>query len=238
MSLQALYINGTRDSNGLSAHVDRENRILSDVCSPLGIECSRTQAVYVDETFSYCKESDFNRKHRNDTHVKGLSQAHRIALEKVSSGKYGNKVIIFEDDVVLPVKDAEKVKTMVHDYVAKMDDDTDIAYLGNCHRKMCAHAYVATREGAEKILRQGLHGFCNSAMDAMLKEQCLGNLKCTYPKNIAANLEVKTDRQSGLIYQGLETLLGSVKLTPDGNHLKNKDSVDFNSLYVDKPPHL
>ena len=195
MSLKALYINGTRNSNGLSPHVERENRLLSDVCSPLDIECSRTQAVYVDETFSYCKESDFNRKHRNDTHVKGLSQAHRIALEKVSSGKYGDKVIIFEDDAVLPVKDAEKVKRMVHDYVARMDDDTDIAYLGNCHRDMCCHAYVATREGAKKVLRQELYGqglkFCNAPIDAILKEQCLGNsqeeeghLNCTYPKNI------------------------------------------------------
>ncbi len=246
MSLQALYINGTRSSNGLSAHVERENRLLSDVCIPLDIECSRTQAVYVDETFSYCKGSDFNKKHRNDRHVKGLSQAHRIALEKVSSGKYGDKVIIFEDDVVLPVKDAEKVKTMVHDYVARMDDDTDIAYLGNCHGKLCSHAYVTTTEAAKKILRHGLDDgqeatFCNTPIDKMIRQQCLsnsqeeGHLNCTYPKNISANLKVKTDNQSGLIYQGLETLLGSVKLTPDGNHLKNKDSVDFNSLYVDKP---
>lgn len=233
----ALYINGSRSSNGKEPQIARQKRLIRDVCQPLGIECHRTEAIYMNENTGLCEGSTFKSKTGNGRHIQGLAQAHKLALEKVSTGMYGEEVIILEDDVVLPLEDTNRVKEAFEDYTQGIGV-YDIAYLGNCHENTCMHAYVVTKDSASKMLRET--DFCTGAIDGKIMRRCMrGSLDCKYPDTIEPDVEVKSDNQSGIIYQGPEEVLGSVKLNSTGNDiLRNKHSVHLNSLYVDKPTNL
>jgi len=215
--MKALYINGSRESGGEKAQKQREDRVLKEFCNPLNLDCTRTQAVFLNPA-----ATAWNKYH----HWVGLSIAHKRALDKVATGKYGERVIILEDDVVIPEHvSASQLSGKINAFLEDTAD-TDLVYLGNCNNRMCSHALAVTKSGAQKIIDTSacfgngdLSGKC-SAVDEEYKSLCkLKKISCDYATNYptydirpGSHQTTKHDRQKGLVHQGPQDSMGTHRI--------------------------
>ncbi len=194
--LTAFIINGDKHGKLNEKRWVRPYHICSDI---LGLPCHRIPSFYVTEngkteinqlcgkTFADSVET------RN---VSGTNNAHRKALEAVL--RYGERSIIFEDDIILPLNTEEAVSKI--DNFIKENKDADVAYLGHCFNGACLHAYIVAPKIAKKLLEK--IDWCSIVpFDEQLKKLCKnGDFKCSYAETLNSP-RVKNSWGKGIILQ-------------------------------------
>lgn len=147
-----------------------------ETCKSLGFECERSPAMYT--SMSDYKDSCGNHDDASsdEKYVRGCMFAHFNAFSKIAKGS--DRVIILEDDIVIPGKLSDTV-----DQIRTFTDQTsevDLAYIGHCFGTQCTHAMAVTPEGARKIIKD--IDWCGSIpVDNQLGRMCeSGLLNCSY----------------------------------------------------------
>ena len=181
--MRAFIINGDKDGDNQSGRIKERWDRTKDICSDvLGLDCQRVPAYYVTSNMKEDIEEKCGRSFVNESvnlrYVIGCKNAHRKALESVI--QHGERSIIFEDDIILPLN-TNDVVSKIKDFIEE-NKDIDLAYLGHCWGDQCLHAYIVSPEAARKLLDS--IDWCNDTpVDVLFAEQCKSNLTCVYAEN-------------------------------------------------------
>ena len=193
----AFIINGDKNGNLNEKRWKRPYHICSEI---LGLSCKRIPSFYVNgngktEIHDLCgKIKDYSIRSRN---VIGTNNAHRKALEAVV--QHGEKSIIFEDDIILPL-DISATVSKISAFI-KESKNKDVAYLGHCFNGNCLHAYIVSPNVAKKLLQKINWCSSKSPFDNQLVYLCkTGRFKCSYAETIKSP-RVKKSWGEGLIFQ-------------------------------------
>ena len=195
-ALRARIINGTREGGPHAQRWGKARR----ACLSLGFEgCYRSPAVYSD-TPAYTDTCGAHPGDSDETkYVRGCTMAHRNALRLIAGAR--DRGVIFEDDITLADAPAGHVRGRV-DAFLKRTAAMDVAYIGHCFNRNCAHALAWTPVGARKAL--DLVDWCSDTPhDDQIAALCrAGKLKCAYAE--AHDLEPKHGSwgdSGSLVYQ-------------------------------------
>ena len=201
--MDAYIINGTLDNK---IFAKRYNSCFN-LCTKLGFNCQRSEAVYIDTNNEYkqtcSKNKNFNIKFLK--HKEGCKFAHYKVYKKIIAS--GKRSIIFEDDIILANISFDKLKKDIYQFL----DDTkniDVAYIGyqpgpgiyRFSRLNGLQAYVVTPKGASKLIKNiKLCG--GQPIDNQIGKLCHKNvLSCKYAKNKEKYKSARGNSR-GLIHQ-------------------------------------
>ena len=181
--MRAFIINGDKDGDNQSGRIKERWDRTKDICSDvLGLDCQRVPAYYVTSNMKEDIEEKCGRSFINESanlrYVIGCKNAHRKALESVI--QHGERSIIFEDDIILPLN-TNDVVSKIRNFIEE-NKDKDLAYLGHWENKWNTHAYIVSPEAAKKLL-DSINWCDPKPVDVIMAEQCKSNLTCVYAED-------------------------------------------------------